>query len=394
MKFFSRWQPLVDEDAHTALVFGFMRHAPVKAMLEPWLTNLLGRHVTVDETLAPHDFWPNSRSLMEGRTRTEPDLVFAADDGRPLLIVVEVKPSFGQHYVEQIVREAVDTAGDRWPARLAVIMVGADLARPAETSGWQGELVTALRRHGHGHVEAELRYSSWALLGQRLRSSAVEAPEWRRYSDDVVHHLRLKGLLGYNGGPMFDDLEGGLTVVNAVELFNRTVKVARELLLAVHAQSPFRAAGYEPFVGSSHRMVRDGTSGTLTQAPESFEASVLLSTYRKPPWPDGAGVYIGVWLTPGEGADAHLQAGAFRAAVQQDLVWSYASAEDADRPADDDLARVDRTLLECVSVTDYTEWVYADQPWRGGRGEDDVEWLSTPSGQAPGRGTARPRELL
>lgn len=269
MKFFSRWQPLVDEDAHTALVFGFMRHAPVKAMLEPWLTNLLGRHVTVDEPLAPHDFWPNYRSRMEGRTRTEPELVFAADDGRPLLIVVEVKPSFGQHYVEQIVREAVDTAGERRPARLAVIMVGADLARPAETSGWQGELVTALRRHGHGHghVEAELRYSSWALLGQRLRSSAVEAPEWRRYADDVVHHLRLKGLLGYNGGPMFDDLEGGLTAV-----------------------------------------------------------------------------------------------------------WSYASAEDADRPADDDLARVDRALLECVSVTDYTEWVYADQPWRGGRGEDDVEW--------------------
>ncbi len=224
MKYFARWQPLGDEDAHTALVFGFLRHAPVDAALAPWLTEVLDRSVTVEEPLAPRDFWPCYSSRMEGSMRTEPELVFWADDARPLLVVIEVKPSFDQHYVEQLVREAVDTAATEKPARLALVMVGADLIPSSHVARWQDALHTALGRHGLGHVEATLHYSSWALLGQCIRSSVTMAPDWRRYADDVPYKLRLKGLLGYDGGPMFHDDLQQLTVVNAVELFNRTVQ--------------------------------------------------------------------------------------------------------------------------------------------------------------------------
>lgn len=239
---------------------------------------------------------------------------------------------------------------------------------------WQDALHTALGRHGLGHVEATLHYSSWALLGQCIRSSVTMAPDWRRYADDVLYKLRLKGLLGYDGGPMFHDDLQQLTVVNAVELFNRTVKAARELLLAIHAQSRFQQGMYEPLGGRSPRMVRDGTSSTLTESPSSFETSMLLSVYRKPSWQAGTGVYVGIWLTPGEGADPHLQAGAFQADHSGELVWSYASAEDADESRSKALAGVDRTLLRSVSVTKHTEWVYADRPWGPSRANEDVEW--------------------
>lgn len=100
-----------------------------------------------------------------------------------------------------------------------------------------------------------------------------------------------------------------------MELFNRTVKAARELLLAIHAQSRFQQGMYEPLGGRSPRMVRDGTSSTLTESPSSFETSMLLSVYRKPSWQAGTGV-----------------------------------------------------------VTKHTEWVYADRPWRPSRANEDVEW--------------------
>jgi hypothetical protein len=45
--FYSRWQPLVDEDRRTALVFGFLRNAPVTEAIEPWLGVVLGREVRV-----------------------------------------------------------------------------------------------------------------------------------------------------------------------------------------------------------------------------------------------------------------------------------------------------------------------------------------------------------
>src|SRR5688572_22230418 len=51
LTFLSHWQPLRNEDAHTALVFGFLRHADPEYGLGPWLTSVLQRERPV--TAAP-----------------------------------------------------------------------------------------------------------------------------------------------------------------------------------------------------------------------------------------------------------------------------------------------------------------------------------------------------
>jgi hypothetical protein len=51
VKFFSRWQPVRDEDHLTALVFGFLRHAPAVAGIDAWLTLTLCRPVEVARPL-------------------------------------------------------------------------------------------------------------------------------------------------------------------------------------------------------------------------------------------------------------------------------------------------------------------------------------------------------
>ena len=71
MTYFSRWSPLHDENAHTALTFGFLRHAPVEHALAPWLSNVIGRPVTATG-LTPNDFWPSYRSIVDGSKWTEP----------------------------------------------------------------------------------------------------------------------------------------------------------------------------------------------------------------------------------------------------------------------------------------------------------------------------------
>ena len=73
MKFFANWQPLKNEDAHTALVFGFLRHAPADEALNPWLSDVLGHDVHVEQ-LQRADFWPRYPS--EDQDVTEPDLAF------------------------------------------------------------------------------------------------------------------------------------------------------------------------------------------------------------------------------------------------------------------------------------------------------------------------------
>jgi hypothetical protein len=106
MKYFSVWQRLVDEDHHTALVFGFMRHAPREAALNPWLSEVLGRPVEA-ESLSLMSFWPRLPSVMENTFWTEPELMFAASDPEPLLVVVEVKPGFGGFTLDQIKHEVI-----------------------------------------------------------------------------------------------------------------------------------------------------------------------------------------------------------------------------------------------------------------------------------------------
>jgi hypothetical protein len=91
MSFLAHWQPLRKEDDHTALVFGFLRHAPVEAALGPWLTDVLGRSVSRSALLS-EDFWPRYPSLDEQTSATVPDLVFETDDGLTVLIEAKVGP--------------------------------------------------------------------------------------------------------------------------------------------------------------------------------------------------------------------------------------------------------------------------------------------------------------
>jgi len=169
VKFDSHWQPLRNEDAHTAMVFGFLRHAPTSFALDPWLAEVLDRPA-VGEPLDVSSFWPHYVSSEDDRAFTEPDVVIQADDGQPLLVVVEVKPAYGQHTADQLAREAVDAARQGKPERIAVVLVGADLGAPPELSAWESHAREALVADDMAEIALEFRYSSWARLAARDRS--------------------------------------------------------------------------------------------------------------------------------------------------------------------------------------------------------------------------------
>jgi hypothetical protein len=369
VKFFAAWQPPEREDAQTALAFGFLRHAPVAHALHPWLTEVLERPVRADP-LEPEHFWPSYDSVLEGHHWTEPELVFDADDGEPLVVVVEVKPGLGMHTFPQISREVVDVAASEGARRVALVMIGADLGEPAEVAQWRTELRAALDRSGLDRVEAELRYSSWERVGAAVSRCGAELDEWRRYAEDVVTHLRLQGLLGYDGGPVFDDLED-VTVVNAVEAFNRTIRAARQLLLTIVSRPRFHAAGYAPF-GGSFSLLRDGRSTALAQDEDFFTTTVALSPFTKPGWPRGAGVYVALDLASAD--EPYLQAGAFLAKRNAELIWDFAYAEENDELTSEALVRTDKAVLPWAAMGRQTEWVYAARPWRAGDGDADVRW--------------------
>lgn len=158
------------------------------------------------------------------------------------------------HTFEQLSREVVDFATQQKAERVAMVMIGADLGAPAEAAGWRHQLEEVLSAHGLT-TAGELHYSSFASVGRAIARCGQHSPEWRRYADVVVTQLRLQGLLGYDGAPVFDDLED-LTVVNAVEAFNRTIRVARQLLLTLHSRPAFHAASPRPpNVAGSHASV-------------------------------------------------------------------------------------------------------------------------------------------
>lgn len=349
MSFFALWHPLRKEDDHTALVFGFLRHAPVEAALGPWLTDVLGRSVS-PPPLLPEDFWPRYPSLDEQTSATVPDLVFETDDG--LTVIIEAKVGAGEHYVQQLSREAVDVAAAGHD-RLAIVLVGTDLGESTEASAWEPEVVAALTDHGLDHVKATLYYASWASLGRQIKICR-DSSHWGRYADDVLWQLRLNGLLDYDGAPVFEDLEGRLTVVNAVE-----------------ADTRFVAAGFS----SSSIMQRDGTSRSLNADEGSFEATILLSPYTSPGCPDGVGVYVAVWLTPEDGEHARLQAGIYHRWGGEALVWQYAGAGLAEQPRTEAMTRVDPSMLPTVNHGRDSDWVLDEIPWQPGDGPSDVRWV-------------------
>ena len=313
MGFYSCWQPLADEDRHTALVFGFLRHAPVRLALGPWLSGVLGRSVA-PEPLAPESFWPELPSIVDGQTVTIPELVFEATDERgPITVVIEVKPGSGVHTFEQISREVIDTANHHRSRRIAVVMVGADLAAPTETTAWltriQAEILTRSLA-----VEAEIAYSSFALLGEVIATAADRDPAWQSYADDVAAQLRRNGLLGYRGAPMLDDLvANGLTLKSGVEAFNRIIASARLFFLQLHQESDFIASGIQPGLGgtaaTSPRMVRDGGSDWIGQPEASFKTSVILSLYSHPDLGSQSRIFIGFDLIARDSSEIQVLAG-------------------------------------------------------------------------------------
>lgn len=375
MKFYSHWQQPDPEDARTALVFGFMRHAPVRLALEPWLGNVLGRSVQV-QPLAAANFWPRFRSVFDHQEWTEPELVFAAHDGAPLAVVVEAKPGFGQHTIEQVAREVVDTisASKGEYKRLALIMVGADLGEPPPVDGWRLLLRHQLAERGLSDCQVELWYSSWAQLGSTIRSCAAADPAWSAYADDVLMQLRLRELLGYTGAPMFDDLQG-MTIPNVTQAFNRVVLAARQLFLALRSESRFVKLGLEPIGGPTLTILRDDGSGVLTAYEDWFQVSNLMIAARHPTWPERAGVYAAVWL-PGDD-EAELQAGAFYAHDSlKELSYAYGESEDV-APTElqsAQLRNADAVTLPRTAVGRQKEWRYAALPWRPGTAEADVAW--------------------
>ncbi|MGC9221654.1 MAG: hypothetical protein ACP5H2_09950 [Solirubrobacteraceae bacterium] len=145
MKFYSIWQPLKNEDALTALVFGFLRHAPAELALQAWLTQLTGEPVATGP-LTSCDFWPRYESLVGGHQSTEPDLAFQLDASGSW-VIVEAKPLYKQHDPHQLGREAVDTVHATGAQRATVVMVGADLGAPVEYATFEAEVRRQLAEH-------------------------------------------------------------------------------------------------------------------------------------------------------------------------------------------------------------------------------------------------------
>lgn len=373
MSYLSRWQPLVDENAHTALTLGFMRHAPTALALEPWLSKILERGISA-APLTRKAFWPTYPSVVEGSTSTEPELVFLVDDGAPLTIVIEAKPGYAQQMLEQITREVVDTAHNTSSERIACIMIGADLGPPMPLDEWQAHVASELARHGLADVRCELRYAAWASLGHAANDCARSAPEWTSYADDVVEQLRLNVLMGYDGAPSLAGIEGGLTIGNAIEIVHRTIESARQFFLLLHGQRRFATSGLKPYSGY-HRILRDGASEAPTQGAAYFATTVLLALYRHPGWRREHVVFASIALPAGK--EPHLHVGAGWLAEQGETpVYRWAGADD---PAEwyelRHLEAADRAELPFSAAYDPgAEWIFDTRAWLPDRADDDIGW--------------------
>ncbi len=122
-------------------------------------------------------------------------------------------------------------------------------------------------------------------------------------------------------------------------------------------------------------MQQDGTSHPLNADEGLFEATILLSEYTSPGWPDGAGVYVAVWLTPEGSEHAWLQAGAFYVRGGQGLAREYAGAGMAEQPRIEAMTRIDRSMLPTVNHGRCSDWVLDEIPWLPGGGPSDVRWV-------------------
>jgi hypothetical protein len=366
VSFLSRWQPLRDEDAHTALVFGFLRHAPTTVALDRWLTSTLGRPVSA-LPLERSSFWPSLESVVEGSQFTEPELVFEANDGGLLTVVIEVKPGYGMFMLGQLSREVIDVANVTGARRIASVMVGADLGPPASNVGWEEQIRAEAGAKLSFPIEVSLHYSSFAALGSAIEDCGREHPEWAPYAVDVTAQLRRKGLMGYEGAPMLDDLEG-LTVPNAVEVYNRTVRAARQFFLQLHGQQAFLDLGFKPPPGWSYRMLRDDPSMTLTEDEVWFTTTVLLSQYDHDDFPERTRAFLAFDLLGSGGEDADMLAGRVSCSKLDDLGagW-FATAIRETAAVDDPLWSEEATYRSAT-------WRFDRRPWHASQPDEDIAW--------------------
>jgi hypothetical protein len=181
---------------------------------------------------------------------------------------------------------------------------------------------------------------------------------------------------------MFDDLDGRLNVPNAMEVINRSLKGAKNLLLSLHAEPRFVSLAMQPWESKEPKLKMDGGigAGGLQRADWEYETSMIMSAYSAPEWPTGSGVYVAIWLTPDDGEHPELHVGACIGPGYSlsDLVWAYGS--NVDEPEDkvarhDALDALDTTLLDNVWTDRNTEWVFARRDWLPARGDDDLRWL-------------------
>jgi hypothetical protein len=369
VKFFSRWQRPEIEDHLTALVLGFMRHAPVALACSPWLSEVLGRPVRV-ESITVGDLWPNFPTLAKDGMRTEPDAVLRVEDGSPLLVVIEVKPDEGAQSLAQLRREAVDVAAATGAGRVAVVMLDAGLGPPPEMVIWTAALTAEVPELLGRPCALELRHSSFRQVAATLAEAGRRDLTWAAYAEDVTGQLRRKGLTGYDGAPIIDEeVEMGLR--EAAEAFNVATRQTRELALAVCSHPRWHAAQLAP----TATLHRGANTAVLPGSASWFEQRAFLVVSRVPDGPKGAHVVFGVDLTPRAGGPSQLVAGAALLQCSPPEAW-YWLHHGKGATAGGALAApvAELPFHEMGEKPDRAEWRLDRREWLPGAADDDLAW--------------------
>lgn len=370
-KFYAVWQPLAgaSEDVHTALVFGFLRHAPADAVLTPWLGKILDGDVAADGL----DFdaqWPDYRSAFGGQT-TQPELTFSiTKDGRRRLIVIENKV-YEPHTLAQTRREVIDSARARPPMDVTLVMVGVDGRCPYDLAAWADDTRATANQYGITDVDLDLAYSPWSLIAEYIHRSVSTHPEWAAYATDVVEQLTRQGLYGYRGAPMLDDLSP-MNPVNAVAAFNRIVATARLFFGALAERPAFAELGLGD--GGLPWMERDPTSKLLDARWDVF--STLACFFTRADWPHDCGAFTAFSFG---GEYAELCAGAYQCSEPRPIVAFANSDPENVEPPESHLLTAGAVRLPIVTATLRSVWRYETRRWErsdtaDGGPDEEIDW--------------------
>jgi len=241
---------------------------------------------------------------------------------------------------------------------------------------WERHVRRQLVDHGLPQVQCELRYASWASLGAAIEQCGQAASDWKIYADDVVEQLRLNVLMGYDGAPAVDGLEGGLTMKNAVELFHRMLEAGRQLYLALHGQKRYADLMLGPY-WPNHRVLRDGLVEAPAAGGDAFATTVLLSLYRKPAWQKGENVFVSIDLSGADGPGLVVGVGLLVQETNPSPVNRWAWADDADGDlGDEHLDGADKAVFPYSAEYDPgAKWIFDARPWLERQGDADIAWV-------------------